>query len=220
VKRLRLLVLASGRGSHAANLIDATRSGSIDGEVVRVVCDRADAPALERARERGVPTTVFEAHASGARLDPDAERRLETIVREDRADLIALCGFMRLLGAGFLDRVGVPILNVHPSLLPSFRGLHAQRQAIEAGVRVTGATVHFVDAGMDSGPILLQAALAVNPGETAEELADRLLPLERTLYVDAIRLIQAGAVRREGSKVHIDPERLPAAGVAGRERRT
>jgi len=207
VKPLRLLVLASGRGSHAANLIEATRAGRIAGEVVRVVSDRPDASALETARAMGVPDQVLAPETKGARLDPEAERTLLRLAREDRADLLALCGFLRLLSSDFLERVPAPVLNVHPSLLPAFRGLNAQRQAIEAGVRVTGVTVHFVDSGIDTGPILLQAPLEVLPGDTEQTLSDRLLPLEHRLYVEAIRLIQRGAVHREGGRVRIDPGR-------------
>ncbi len=219
MKPLKLLLLASDRGSHAVNLIEATRDGRISGEVGRVVCDRPDAPVLERASALGVKSVLLEPSAPGARLHPDAERQLADIVREDRPDLIALCGFMRLLGAAFLDQVGTPIVNVHPSLLPAFRGLHPQRQAIEAGVRITGATVHYVDSGMDTGPILLQAALDVRPEDTEESLSERLLPIEHRLYVDAIRLIQRGAVRREGRAVRIDPTALSSPAPAGADRR-
>jgi phosphoribosylglycinamide formyltransferase-1 len=177
VKPLRLLVLASGRGSHAANLIEAARDGRISGSVVRVVSDRPDAQALETARAMEVPAQVLTPATKGARLDPEAERMLLRLVREDRADLVALCGFMRLLSAEFLEGVAAPVVNVHPSL-----------------VRVTGVTVHFVDSGIDTGPILLQAPLEVLPGDTEQTLSDRLLPLEHRLYVEAIRLIQ----RRNG----------------------
>lgn len=190
MKPLRLLLLASGRGSHAVNLIEATRDGRIAGSVVRVVSDRPDAPALAQARALGIPATALEPFRPGPRLDPEAEGRLLEIVAEDRPDLIALCGFMRLLRPSFLTRAGVPVLNVHPSLLPAFRGLNAQRRAIEAGVAETGATVHYVDAGMDTGPIVAQARLAIRRGETAEELAERLLPVEHRLYVEAIQRIQ------------------------------
>lgn len=195
MKPLRLLLLASGQGSHVANLVDAIRDGRIEGRVTRVVSDRADAPALERARKRGVPAEALPPSPSGPRLAPDAEARLLAIAREDRPDLVALCGFMRLLRPGTLEGIGAPVLNVHPSLLPRFRGLNAQRRAIEAGVAVTGATVHYVDAGMDTGPVLLQAELPIRPGETAEELAARLLPLEHRLYVEAIRTIQQGVTK-------------------------
>src|SRR5687767_8432572 len=190
MKPLRLLLLASGRGSHAVNLIQATRDGRILGSVVRLVSDRADAAALEAAASLGVPVSVLEPASSGARLDPEAEERLIEIVAEDRPDLIALCGFMRLLRASSLTRAGVPVLNVHPSLLPEFPGLDAQRRALESGAKRTGATVHYVDAGMDTGPIVAQAPLAILPGETPEELAERLLPLEHRLYVEAIQAIQ------------------------------
>jgi phosphoribosylglycinamide formyltransferase-1 len=190
VKPIRLLLLASGRGSHAVNLIEATRDGRIAGEVVRVVSDRPDARALLEARERGVPTEALPPSREGARLSPEAERRLHEIVRDDRPDLIALCGFMRLLRASFLSQAGVPVLNVHPSLLPRFPGLNAQRRAVEAGALVTGVTVHFVDAGMDTGPIVIQESLEIRPGETAEELSKRLLPVEHRLYVKAIHDLQ------------------------------
>jgi len=190
MKPLRLLLLASGRGSHAVNLIQATRDGRILGSVIRLVSDRADAAALEAAASLGVPVSVLEPASPGARLDPEAEERLIEIVAEDRPDLIALCGFMRLLRASSLTRAGVPVLNVHPSLLPEFPGLHAQRRALESGAKRTGATVHYVDAGMDTGPIVAQAPLAILPGETPEELAERLLPLEHRLYVEAIQAIQ------------------------------
>jgi len=195
MKPLRLLLLASGQGSHVANLIEATRDGRIEGRVTRVVSDRADAPALERARERGVPTEVLPASPAGSRLAREAEDRLLEIVREDGPDLVALCGFMRLLRPATLTEIEAPVLNVHPSLLPRFRGLNAQRQALEAGEAVTGATVHRVDSGMDTGPVLLQAELPIRPGETAEELSARLLPLEHRLYVEAIRTIQQGVTK-------------------------
>src|SRR6188474_428945 len=146
---LRLLLFASGQGSHVVNLIEATQDGRIEGAITRVVSDRADAPALDRARERGVPAEALPPSPVGPRLSGEAEARLLVVAREDRPDLIALCGFMRLLRPTTLQGLGVPVLNVHPSLLPRFRGLNAQRQAIEAGVSVTGATVHYVDQGMD-----------------------------------------------------------------------
>jgi phosphoribosylaminoimidazole-succinocarboxamide synthase len=192
---LRLLLLASGRGSHVANLIDATRDGRLRAVVVRVVSDRPDAPALECARERSIPTSVLTPWRRGPRLAPEAEAELLEIVRRERPGLIALCGFMRLLRGRTIEATGVRILNVHPSLLPRFPGLEAQRQTIEAGATVTGATVHVVDAGMDTGPIVLQAELPVRPGETAESLAERLLPLEHQIYIDAIRTIQEESMK-------------------------
>jgi len=192
---LRLLLFASGQGSHVVNLIEATQDGRIEGAITRVVSDRADAPALDRARERGVPAEALPPSPVGPRLSHEAEARLLVVAREDRPDLIALCGFMRLLRPTTLQGLGVPVLNVHPSLLPRFRGLNAQRQAIEAGVSVTGATVHYVDQGMDTGPVLLQAELPIRPGESAEELATRLLPLEHRLYIEAIRTIQQGVTK-------------------------
>ena len=189
MKRFRLLVLASGRGSHAVNLIEATRDGRIQGEVTRVVSDRPDAAVLAEAEALGVTVLILGPVTAGARLSAEAEGQLLQAVREDEADLLALCGFMRLLSADFIARVGAPILNVHPSLLPEFPGLHAQRRALESGAHVTGATVHFVDAGMDTGPILLQAPLPILRGDTEQTLSERLLPLEHRLYVEAIQRI-------------------------------
>ena len=194
MKEFRLLVLASGRGSHAVNLIGATRDDRIHGRVARVVSDRPDAAVLAEARALGVPTLILAPVIPGARLHADAERELLRAAREDGADLVALCGFMRLLSADVIERLGVPILNVQPSLLPAFRGLHPQRRALEAGARVTGATVHFVDAGMDTGPILVQESLEIRPEDTEQSLSDRLLPLEHRLYVEAIQSIQRGAL--------------------------
>lgn len=190
MKPLRLLLLASGRGSHAVNLIHATRDGRIEGTVVCLVSDRPEASALESARELGVTTEVLEPVRPGVRLAREAEERLLEIVTEDAPNLIALCGFMRLLRKSFLDRVSAPILNVHPSLLPAFPGLEPQRRAVESGAKTTGVTVHRVDAGMDTGPILLQASTPILSGETAEALAERLLPIEHRLYVEAIQRIQ------------------------------
>jgi phosphoribosylglycinamide formyltransferase-1 len=190
VKEFRLLVLASGRGSHAVNLIEATRDGRIAGQVAIVVSDRPDAAVLAEARALGVPALTLTPVTGGARLHPDAERELLRVARETGADLVALCGFMRLLSADVIERLGVPILNVHPSLLPAFRGLFPQRRALEAGVPVTGVTVHFVDAGMDTGPIVLQAPLGIRPEDTEQTLSERLLPLEHRLYVEAVQMIQ------------------------------
>jgi phosphoribosylglycinamide formyltransferase-1 len=145
---------------------------------------------IQAVEKLGVPVTVLEPVRSGARLAPEAEERLRELIREERPGLVAMCGFMRLLRPETLERAGVPFLNVHPSLLPEFRGLEAQRRAVEARATRTGATVHYVDAGMDTGPIVMQAPLDIRPGETAEELAERLLPLEHRLYVEAIRRIQ------------------------------
>ena len=192
MKPLRLLLLASGRGSHAVNLIQATRDGRLDGLVLRVVSDRPGAPALEQARALGIPVSVLLPFREGARLAPEAEDSLRALVAGERPDLVVLCGFMRLLRASFLERVGVPVVNVHPSLLPAFPGLHAQERAIAAGATETGATVHLVDAGMDTGPIVLQRRIAIRPGESAAELTARLLPIEHETYVEALRRLQEG----------------------------
>src|SRR5262245_46510765 len=193
MKPLRLLLLASGRGSHAVNLIQATRDGRLHGPVLRPVSDPPDAPALEQARALEIPVTVLRPFREGARLAPEAEETLRAVIAAERPNLVALCGFMRLLRASFLASVGVPVVNVHPSLLPAFRGLNAQERAIAAGATTTGVTVHIVDAGMDTGPIVLQRSLSIRPGESAASLTERLLPLEHETYVEALRRLQEGA---------------------------
>ncbi|HEU4335021.1 MAG TPA: phosphoribosylglycinamide formyltransferase, partial [Candidatus Eisenbacteria bacterium] len=212
MKPLRLFILASGRGSHAANLIRAVRDGRLRGEVLRVVTDQRGAHVLDEARSHGVPFTVLEPFREGARLAPEAEAELLALVAAERPTLIALCGFMRLLRASFLERAGVPVVNVHPSLLPAFRGLEAQRRAVEAGAKTTGVTVHFVDAGMDTGPILLQRSLEILPGETPEGLAERLLPIEHETYVEALRRWQEGETMTDPKRALRDvviPGRAP-----------
>jgi len=200
MKPLRLFLLASGRGSHAVNLIHAVRDGRLRGSVLRVLSDRPDAPVLRESRALGVPVSVLEPQRAGARLAPEAEQALLACIEAERPTVIALCGFMKLLRGSTLDRVGVPVLNVHPSLLPAFRGLDAQRRAIEAGVRETGVTVHLVDAGMDTGPVLLQRTLSIRPGESAEQLAARLLPIEHEAYIEALRRWQEGDSMTESQR--------------------
>jgi phosphoribosylaminoimidazole-succinocarboxamide synthase len=147
---------------------------------------------LEQAQALGIPVSVLKPFREGARLAPEAEEMLRDLVAAERPNLVALCGFMRLLSGPLLARVGVPVVNVHPSLLPAFRGLHAQERAIAAGAETTGVTVHRVDAGMDTGPILLQRSLSIRPGETVASLTERLLPLEHETYVEALRRLQEG----------------------------
>jgi phosphoribosylaminoimidazole-succinocarboxamide synthase len=212
MKPLRLFLLASGRGSHAVNLIHAVRDGRLRGSVLRVVSDRPDAPVLEEARSLGVAVTVLGSPREGSRLAPEAEAALLEVVATERPTLLALCGFMKLLRGAFLERVGVPVVNIHPSLLPAFRGLEAQRQAIEAGAQETGITVHLVDAGMDTGPVLLQRSVVIRRGENVEALAARLLPLEHETYIEALRRWQEGETMNDSQRALRDvvvPGRAP-----------
>jgi len=189
---LRIVVLVSGRGSNLQAILDAIEDGRLDAEVAAVISDVPSAYALERAEMAGVPTYCIERREYASRGDFDAA--LADCARRARPDLVILAGFMRVLGPGFLDRFPGKVINIHPSLLPSFRGLEAQRQALEAGVRYAGCTVHFVDLGVDSGPIIDQRVVPVLPGDDVETLSARILEQEHDLLVDVIRRIGAGLI--------------------------
>jgi len=183
----KLGVLISGRGSNLQSIIDATAAGRIRATIAVVISNRADAAGLARARAAGIDTVVLE-HKKFA--DRDAFDR--ALVRELQARgvmLVCLAGFMRLIGAPLLEAFPNRILNIHPSLLPAFPGLDAQRQALEHGVRVTGATVHLVTSDLDAGPIIVQAAVPVKDDDTVETLAARILVEEHRLYPEAIRSV-------------------------------
>jgi phosphoribosylglycinamide formyltransferase-1 len=194
--RLRLAVLASGRGSNLQSLLDAGEQADFPAEVVAVISDNADAQALERARKAGVDARW---------VDPgegDYKDRLCREVESAQPGLICCAGYMRILPSAFVRRFPGKIINIHPSLLPSFPGLHAQRKALRAGVRISGCTVHFIDEGVDTGPIILQASVAVMPEDNEKSLSQRILEFEHRLYPLAVRLIAEGKVRLEGNRVH------------------
>jgi phosphoribosylglycinamide formyltransferase-1 len=190
-------VLISGRGSNLQALIDAGASGRLGGTVAVVISNAASAAGLQRARGAGIPAHVI-AHAGRSREAHDAE--MLAVLRAHEVSLVCLAGYMRLLSAEFIRAFPGRILNVHPSLLPAFPGLEAARQALEHGVKVTGATVHLVDEGLDSGPILLQEAVAVAEDDTPETLAARILEAEHRIYPRAVRMALEG-VRVEGRRV-------------------
>lgn len=185
--RLQLGVLISGRGSNLQAILDAIAAGTLDAEIRVVVSNRASAPGLQRAERHGVPTVVLnhKSFADRAAFDQELARSLQ----EHGVDWVVLAGFMRILTPAFLAHYDNRVLNIHPSLLPSFVGLNAQQQAIDYGVRVTGCTVHLVNAELDAGPILAQAVLPVLPADTGETLAERLLPHEHALLVQTLRWI-------------------------------
>ena len=198
-------VLCSGRGSNLASIIDAIERGEIRAEIAVVIADKADAYALERAREKGIPAVavVYRDYAERA----DFERALLTELHAHGVTLVVLAGFMRILSPVFVHAYTGRILNIHPALLPSFPGAHAHRDVLAYGVKVSGCTVHFVDEGMDSGPIILQASVPVQEGDTEETLAARVLAQEHRIFPEAIKLYVEGRLRTDGRKVHI----LPAA---------
>jgi len=198
---VKLAVLASGTGSNLQAVIDGCRSGEIPARIALVLSDRPAAPALQRARDAGIPTRVVRPRDFADRAACDAA--IAAACGEAGADLTVLAGFMRILGPAFVDRFAGRCINVHPSLLPAFPGLDAPAQALAYGVRLTGCTVHFVDGGTDTGPIILQEAVAVQPGDTAETLHGRIQAVEWRLLPAAVRLIAAGRLRVEGRRVEI-----------------
>ena len=198
---LGLGVLASGRGSNLQAILEACARPDFPARVVVVVADRERAPALEHARQHRVPAIWLNPKDFGDRAAYD--EALRRLLDEHRVGLVCLAGFMRILTPGLVRAYAGRILNIHPSLLPAFPGLAAQRQALEYGVRVAGATVHFVDEGVDTGPIVLQAAVPVHADDTEESLSARILVEEHRLYPEAIRLFAEGRLRLAGRTVTI-----------------
>jgi phosphoribosylglycinamide formyltransferase-1 len=194
----RLGVLISGRGSNLQAIIDAIRDGRLRATIAVVISNRADAAGLLRARDAGIETLVMDHRAYPSREDYD--RALARELRSRDVGLVCLAGFMRLLSAEFIAAYPNAILNIHPALLPAFPGLHAQRQALAHGVKVSGATVHLVDAELDAGPIVLQGAVPVRDDDTEETLAARILVEEHRLYPAAIQVVLDGAWRIDGRR--------------------
>jgi len=199
----RVGVLVSGRGSNLQALVDAARRGELGGELAVVVSNVEEALGLERARKAGIPA-VFRDHRGKKREAFDAE--IVDILQAHHVDLVCLAGFMRLLSPAFVRAFPGRIVNIHPALLPAFPGLDAQRQAWEHGAKVSGATVHLVDEGLDSGPIVAQEAVPVLSVDTTETLAARILDAEHRLYPRAVRLLLEGRCRVEGRRVIVEGE--------------
>lgn len=198
----RIVVLASGRGTNLQAIIDASESGRLLGKVVALVSDSPDAVALERARRHGIPQVVVDRKSYTSKNEFDLG--LLEAVRRLSPDLVVLAGFMRLLGRSFLERFPGKVINIHPSLLPAFKGLQAQKQALDYGVKYAGCTVHFVDEGVDTGPIIGQRVVPVLPDDTEDTLAARILVEEHSLLVECINAVLSGRVRTDGRKVTID----------------
>jgi len=193
----RVAILISGRGSNMAALIEAAKSADFPAEIVAVISNRADAPGLAIAAASGVATSVIESKPFGK--DRAAfETALQRALDDRNVDLICLGGFMRLFTAEFVQAWYGKMLNIHPSLLPSFPGLDPHGQALKAGVKISGATVHFVIPETDAGPIVMQGAVAVCDDDTPETLADRVLAIEHRIYPDALRLVASGGAGLEG----------------------
>jgi phosphoribosylglycinamide formyltransferase-1 len=199
--RLRVGVLASGRGSNFRALVAASRAGRMPADIVVLISDRADAGAVALARAEGIEAVVLPPREHPGREAHD--KAVTDALEARRVGLVCLAGYMRILGAVFVEHFRGRLLNIHPSLLPAFPGLHAQRQALEHGVRVAGATVHFVDEGTDTGPIVLQATVPVRPEDTEATLSERILAEEHRIYPEAVRLFAEGRLQVEGRRVRI-----------------
>ena len=199
----RVAVLISGRGSNMAALVEATKAHDYPAEIALVLSNRADATGLALAERQRVPTCVVD-HLPYGKDRTEFERALQTILNQHRIELICLGGFMRLFTDEFVLRWQGRMLNVHPSLLPAFKGLDPHRQALAAGVKITGATVHVVTPDMDSGPIIAQAAVPVHDDDTAETLAARVLAVEHRIYPLALRLVAEGRVRIVDGRCQIE----------------
>jgi phosphoribosylglycinamide formyltransferase-1 len=193
----RVAILISGRGSNMTALVEAAKAQDFPAEIVVVISNKADAAGLLRAREAGIPAIAIESKAYGQDR-AGFETKLQSALDDHRVDLICLGGFMRLFTAEFVQRWHGRMLNIHPSLLPSFPGLDPHGQALRAGVKISGATVHFVIPETDAGPIVMQGAIPVRDDDTAEALAARVLEIEHRIYPDALRLVASGAVDLKG----------------------
>ncbi|NLJ76825.1 MAG: phosphoribosylglycinamide formyltransferase [Peptococcaceae bacterium] len=198
--KLRLGVLASGRGSNLQSIMDAAKAGRINVEVAMVFSDNKDAFALERARKAGIPALHLNPRDFGSK--DEYEQNILALLHEHGVQLVCLAGYMRIIGKVLLEAYPNMIINIHPALLPAFAGLHGQQQAWDYGVKFSGCTVHFVDEGMDTGPIIIQAVVPVYDDDTVDSLADRILAQEHKIYPQAIELIAEGKLKLVGRKVY------------------
>lgn len=201
MEKLRLGVLASGRGSNLQSILDHCREGLIPAEVAVVISDKPGAYALERAKTAGASACYINPKDFSTKVE--YEQHLVRTLNEAGVQLVCLAGYMRLVGQTLLQDYNNRIMNIHPSLLPSFPGLHGHRDALDYGVKISGCTVHFVDEGMDTGPIILQAAVPVLDDDTEETLSARILEQEHKIYPEAIRLFAQGQLQVQGRKVVI-----------------
>ena len=205
-QRCKVAVLASGRGSNFRAIAEACRNDDFPADVVCFITDNPDAPALEIAQEFAIPSHIVAVTEKKARLPAEDEARIADLCKNSGVQLIALAGFMRILKGALLDRFDGRIMNVHPALLPSFKGLHGARQTLEYGAKIAGCTVHFVDRTVDGGAIIVQAAVPVKDEDTEEMLVKRINKEEHRIYVEAIDLFARGKLQTDGRRVKIlDP---------------
>jgi phosphoribosylglycinamide formyltransferase-1 len=202
---LRIGVLGSGNGSNCEAILQACARGTIPGQVAIVLSDVADAFILTRARQHGVKTELIGPSRFKTRLEPEVEERVVGSLLEAGVNFVALCGYMRVVKSPMLRVFAGRMMNVHPSLLPAFPGLRAWEQALTHGVKVTGCTVHFVEEGVDAGPIVLQQPVPVFPNDSPQSLHQRIQLAEHQIYPEAIRLFAEGRLKVEGRTVRISP---------------
>jgi phosphoribosylglycinamide formyltransferase-1 len=196
---MKIGILISGRGSNMSAIVEAVQSGFIpDSDVCVVISDKTGADGLKKAKERGIETIVIEKNGRN-RAEHDAE--IIAALQKRNVEFVCLAGYMRLLSPEFVRAFPNRIINIHPSLLPSFRGLEAQKQAIDYGVKISGCTVHFVDEDLDNGAIILQKAVEIKDDDTAETLSTRILEFEHTLYVEALKKIVEGKIELQGRRI-------------------
>jgi phosphoribosylglycinamide formyltransferase-1 len=196
---MKLAILLSGRGSNFVAIHEAIARGDLDAGIVCVISNRPDAPGIEHARSLGLPAFVVDHRTFANRTEHEAE--VLRILEDARPDFIALAGYMRLLSPQFVATYPMRIVNIHPSLLPSFPGVDAQAQAVAAGVKVSGCTVHFVDENLDAGPIIVQRTVRVRDDDTPSTLADRILIEEHIAYVEALAALSTGRYHIDGRRV-------------------
>lgn len=206
--KLRIGALASGGGTNLQSIIDRCKDGSLAAEIVLAISNNPEAGALDRARKAGIPALCINHRDYADREEFD--RAVVAALREAGVDLVILAGFMRLVSGLFIEAFPGRIMNIHPALLPAFPGLHVQRKALESGARFAGCTVHFVDGGVDTGPIIIQAVVPVLGSDTEEALSARILRQEHQIYPRAIQLFAEGRLHIEGRRVRIHPPISPA----------
>lgn len=199
--RLKLAVLASGRGSNFDAIYTAIQDGRLDADIKVLVSDKSQSLALQKARQCQIPAYFLDPSAYSSRSDYEAE--LVKLLRQHQAEVVALAGYMRLVGKVMLEEYHHRIVNIHPALLPAFPGLHAQRQALEYGVKFSGCTVHLVDEGMDTGPIIMQRVVPVYDDDDEDRLAARILEQEHQIYWQSLQLMAEGKLYIDGRRVFV-----------------
>ena len=206
MSRLHLGILGSGAGSNMQSIVDAVAAGTLDAEIRLVLADVPDAKILDRARRHGIPCRYLDCAPWKTKLEGPAEERCIELLREAGVDTVVLAGFMRIVKRALLEAFPNRVLNIHPALLPAFPGVASWKQALDYGCKVAGVTVHFVDSGTDSGPIVVQRAVPVMEDDTPETLHARIQVQEHLAYPEALRILADGRCRVEGRRVFISPE--------------